>query len=166
MLPLLCNARHKVVLVTDPAWPHHPAGRAHFRLLWTAEAPQRPVLWLETVNQDFAARVNARPWQQAVLAHCVAKAQAMGAELWVEAHHERALAQLVSDASTIAPARARLELRPSNGVVEASDYLNHKHDWVQLEREVVGPFRRVAYTPKPAEGADVGSRTSTVKLPL
>ena len=65
-----------------------------------------------------------------------------------------------------APASARLELRPSNGVVEASDYLNHKHDWVQLEREVVGPFRRVAYTPKLAEGADVGSRTSTVKLPL
>ena len=34
-----------------------------------------------------------------------------------------------------------LVLRPSNGVVEASDYLTEKHDWLQLpglKREVSG----------------------------
>ena len=51
LLPLLCNARHKVILVSDPGWPHHPSGRAHFRLLWIhGTSPPRPVLWLETVN--------------------------------------------------------------------------------------------------------------------
>ena len=44
LLPLLCNARHKVILVRDPAWPHHPSGRAHFRMLWLAGAtPPQPV---------------------------------------------------------------------------------------------------------------------------
>ena len=63
----------------------------------------------------------------------------------------------------------RLELRPSNGVVEASDYLSHKHDWPQMEAEVVGPFRRVAYTPGPAAASDDAgprSRTSTIQVPL
>jgi hypothetical protein len=55
--------RHKVILVSDAAWPHHPAGRAHFRLLWLhGTSPPRPVLWLETVNADFEARVNTRDW--------------------------------------------------------------------------------------------------------
>merc|ERR1712232_1138917 len=35
LLPLLANARHKVILVSDPEYKHHPVGRAHFRLLWT-----------------------------------------------------------------------------------------------------------------------------------
>ena len=56
LLPLLANARHKVILVSDAdGWPHHPAGRAHFRMLWTASSPPRPLLWLETVNMDFEA---------------------------------------------------------------------------------------------------------------
>ncbi len=178
LLPLLCNARHKVVLVSDGAWPHHPAGRAHFRLLWTDEDPtgaQRPVLWLETVNVDFAAQrvVDARPWQRAVLAHAVAKADAMGVELWVESRHQGALTEVVGDVArargAVAPVSGRLELRPSNGVVEASDYLSHKHDWPQMEAEVVGPFRRVAYTPGPAAASDDAgprSRTSTIQVPL
>ena len=42
----------------------------------------------------------------------------------------------------------RLVLRPSNGVTEASDYLTHKHDWVQMEEEVTGPLRRAVFTPE------------------
>ena len=38
-------------------------------------------------------------------------------------------------------------LRPSNGVLEASDYLSNKHDWVQLEEEVTSPLRRALYMP-------------------
>jgi len=46
LLPLLANARHKAVLVSDARWPHHPAGRAYLRLLWTVDdAPKRPVLF-------------------------------------------------------------------------------------------------------------------------
>ena len=45
----------------------------------------------------------------------------------------------------------RLVLRPSNGVVEASDYLTNKHDWVQLEDEVTPPIKRAVYTPPAAK---------------
>ena len=70
LLPLLCNARHKVILVSDARFPHHPCGRAHFRLLWVHGAsPPRAVLWLETVNADFALgwSFNTRSWMPAVL---------------------------------------------------------------------------------------------------
>ena len=49
-----------------------PVGRAHFRLVWTADArPQRPVLWLETLNADFSldGRADTRAWTLAALAH-------------------------------------------------------------------------------------------------
>jgi len=42
----------------------------------------------------------------------------------------------------------RLMLRASNGVVEASDYLTTKHDWVQMEDEVTPPLRRALYEPR------------------
>ena len=56
-------SRHKVILVSDPAYPHHPVGRAHFRLLAFANSG-KPVLWLETTNTDFRARVNSRPYPE------------------------------------------------------------------------------------------------------
>merc|ERR1712094_145908 len=49
--------------------------------------------------------------------------------------------------------RDRLVLRPSNGVVEASDYLSHKHDWVQMEEEVTPPIRRALWVPRVSCGA-------------
>lgn len=150
LLPLLCNARHKVILVSDAAWPHHPAGRAHFRLLWLhGTSPPRPVLWLETVNADFEARVNTRDWLPAVLAHAVSKAREMGVALSIEAHLERALADAAqaSGGGTVASTSDAYVLRPSNGVLEASDYLTRKHDWVQMEEEVTTPLRRALFTP-------------------
>jgi len=160
LLPLLANARHKVLLVSDPAFPHHPAGRAHFRLLWVHGAtPPRAVLWLETVNADFeAGRVDHRAWQQAVLLHAARKATAMGVGLSVESHLGSKLAdvvtRLLSAASTdVVQASDRLVLRPSNGVLEASDYLTNKHDWVQTEEEVTQPLRRAVFTPQAAAAA-------------
>ena len=80
-----------------------------------------------------------------------------------------AASAMAATSRAVAPVSGRLELRPSNGVVEASDYLSHKHDWPQMEAEVVGPFRRVAYTPGPAAASDDAgprSRTSTIQVPL
>mmetsp|Transcript_30986 Transcript_30986/g.86966 ORF Transcript_30986/g.86966 Transcript_30986/m.86966 type:complete len:473 (-) Transcript_30986:156-1574(-) len=180
LLPLLANARHKVVLVSDPDWPHHPCGRAHFRFLWTDATPPVPMLWLETVNSDFVARVDSGPWRRMVLRHVVGKAEAMKASprkldrigdgqfvvnrgaigvnvmdfvrvrLAVETHLQGELESVVKEfggTGAAAVASNRFMLRPSNGVVEASDYLSDKHDWVQLEEEVTHAMRRCIYTP-------------------
>lgn len=116
--------------MTDGAWKHHPAGRAHFRLLWVHGAsPPKPILWLETVNCDFEASrsVDQRSWQPAVLKHAVDKAKAMGVSLSVESFLARALeAAAADDGGAVTKVNDRLVLRPSNGVVEASDYLTRK----------------------------------------
>merc|ERR1719291_38529 len=71
LLPLLANARHKVVLVTAEEFPHNPCGRAHFRLLWVAGTePPKAVLWLEGVHMDFGAGRVPR-LDGAVLEHAV-----------------------------------------------------------------------------------------------
>lgn len=117
------------------------------------------MLWLETVNSDFEARrVDTRSWQVAVLRHAATKAAAMGVGLSVEPFLERQLAGLVTEhlagsAEDVAVSNDRLVLRPSNGVLEASDYLSHKHDWVQLDEELTAPMRRAVYTPTGAAAA-------------
>lgn len=157
LLPLLANARNKVLLVSDPAWPAHPAGRAHLRLLWTAPgvaAPAEPRLWLEAVNCDFDAAAAGTADQGeltgAVLNHAVKKSEAMGVPLSVDPVLVRDLAAAVSEQSGQGGIRLSCEsiaLRPSNGVCEASDYLSNKHDWVQLCEEVTEPLARARYTP-------------------
>merc|ERR1712107_205058 len=49
--------------------------------------------------------------------------------------------------SRIVEACERLLLRRSNGVVEASDFLSDKHDWVQLTDEVTEALPRILYVP-------------------
>ena len=150
LLPLLANGRHKVILVSDPAYAANPAGRAHFRLLWTDGGA--PVLWLEAVNVDFVARIDASAYEPAVLAHAARKARAMGVALSVAPHLERALAAAAGAAKGAVATRSdRLVLRPSNAAVEASDYLSQKHDWLQVDEETTGPHRRAVYAPP--EGA-------------
>lgn len=156
LLPLLCNARHKVILVSCPSeWPH-PCGRAHFRLLWIAGTdPPKPVLWLEVLNVDFAARragIDTEGWQEAVLMHAVDKATDMKIALSVDAKFGQFLTELSrgnagSVGGEVREVRDRLILRPSNGVLEASDYLSNKHDWVQMVEEITEPLRRVVYDP-------------------
>eukprot|EP00928_Gymnodinium_smaydae_P063619 TRINITY_DN4713_c0_g1_i1.p1 TRINITY_DN4713_c0_g1~~TRINITY_DN4713_c0_g1_i1.p1 ORF type:complete len:593 (-),score=67.12 TRINITY_DN4713_c0_g1_i1:18-1796(-) len=154
LLPLLSNARHKVVLVSDPSYPHHPVGRAHFRLLWTHEG-NYPFLWLETINKDFRADVDSQYWGWAVLEHVVAKAEAMGVVLSCVSQLQRPLAELAQErGAAVRVSSDCMVLRPSNGVVEASDYLSPKHDWEQLTDEIVGPFTRALYIPRRAENAD------------
>merc|ERR1712232_419446 len=151
LLPLLANARHKVVLVSDPGWPHHPVGRAHLRLLWDADTkPPKPVLWLETINADFGAfGVNRDVWPAAVTRHVIKKAEAMGALLSLSSSAGRGLAGHVEEERYEHKDQC-LILRPSNAVVEASDYLSSQHDWLQLEEETTSGISRLVYEPSSA----------------
>jgi len=157
LLPLLCNARHKVVLLSIPLWPAHPVCRAHCRLLWTASdtgAEAEPRIWLEAVNVDFgfgkANEVDFQMYVRAILRHAMLKADKMGAALSIDeglVDDLRAVAKEHDTGGVVQHIRERLLLRPSNGVLEASDYLSAKHDWVQTREEVVGPFGRALYIP-------------------
>jgi len=159
LLPLLANARNKVVLVSHPDWPAYPAGRAHLRLLWTAPrvgATPTPRLWLEALNCDFDAVgfVDSAEISRAALRHAVEKAETMRAALSVDPVliHELAAAssqraQFQGGKGVVEFACERLALRPSNGVCEASDCLSKKHDWVQLQEEVTEPIQRALYVP-------------------
>jgi len=201
LLPLLANARHKVILVSDSQWPEHPAGRAHWRLLWhvvpedtsveqdaqisTDRDPaddvedsmsfqvEGPRLWLEAVNCDFiaaSAGIDAEAWRVPVMLHAMSKADAMGVPLSVdecmEEDLERAFgaraeaAAVDSDVARMGDLRQvseRLLLRPSNAIVEASDYLSHLHDWVQVSDEVTAPISRILYLPPSCCGMDIQS---------
>lgn len=173
-LPLLANARSKVILTSVPSWPSHPAGRAHFKLLWTApgavntsdvaetDAPEQangsaksePRLWLEAVNCDFAAEeeeaVDKRSCIWFTLQHAMSKSNAMRTPLSVGPQLLQALRAIVEDqemSGSVSAVEERLLLRPSNGVLEASDYLSSKHDWVQQSEEVTELIKRALYTP-------------------
>lgn len=155
-LPLLANARSKVVLVSDPAWPAHPSGRAHFRMLWTdpeAGALPEARLWLEVTNCDFdaaAGHVHQSVHSRAVLHHAMEKAETMGVSLSVDPAMVQELASAAAERggqATVILACESFALRPSNGVCEASDSLSDKHDWVQLEEEVTEPLSRALYVP-------------------
>lgn len=150
LLPLLCNARHKVLLLSDPSRWAHPCGRAHLRLLWKADAqPPSPVLFLEEMKVDFAATktgVSTEGWQEAALSHLLEKADRMGVRASVDPHLGPLLRWL-RPAGKVTDVKHRLVLRPSNGVVEASDYLSLKHDWVQTEEEITEPLHRAVYEP-------------------
>lgn len=169
LLPLLCNARHKVCLVEDPAWPHNPAGRAHFRLLWTAKG--EPRLWLEGVHGDFSAlrgagrSLQTSEWRQAVLMHAVAKAEAMGVPLSIDRGFGSMLETLDVAGEIHEDHKERLILRPSNGVVEASDYLSSKHDWLQQSEELIGPFCRTLFIPEPVKPSSPTCRPAAGCMP-
>ena len=66
----------------------------------------------------------------------------------VETHPE-----LWGEGASLEVRQDRMVLRPSVGVVEASDYLSHKHDWVQTVEETTHEMRRLVYTPPSAAAA-------------
>mmetsp|Transcript_1283 Transcript_1283/g.1866 ORF Transcript_1283/g.1866 Transcript_1283/m.1866 type:complete len:469 (+) Transcript_1283:273-1679(+) len=167
LLPLVSNARHKVILVQDPSWPHHhPVGRAHFRLLHFEDG-RTPVLWMETMNVDFRANgIDDGKFLAAAIVHAAAKAEKMGVALSLDTYAKRTAQQVIESraelwakGATLEVRQDRMVLRPSVGVVEASDYLSHKHDWVQTVEETTHEMRRLVYTPASAakkEGGDGG----------
>lgn len=91
---------------------------------------------------------------EAALRHLVEKADRMGVAASVDPRLGPFLAEIVDENGgackerrNVKEVRNRLVLRPSNGVVEASDYLSRKHDWVQTEEEITEPLHRVIYEP-------------------
>jgi len=151
LLPLLANARHKVILVSSSEWPAHPFGRTHFRLLWTAEDEPQPRLWLEAVNEDFAAAeaeaVNRRNLHLTTFQHAIFKSEQMRIPLSMDSRLDKAMEYVAAAGSEVTIVEEKLMLRPSNGVLEASDYLSNKHDWVQMSEEMTEPSIRMLYIP-------------------
>jgi hypothetical protein len=158
LLPLLANARHKVILLSDPAYPDNPCGRAHWRLLWTGNSDgtlnptPEPRLWLEAVHLDFDAAplVDSSNYVAAVLRHVLAKSEAMQVPILIDTNFTDFANQIghgFGAGGRVFRTTERLELRPSNGVCEASDYLSQKHDWLQLQSEVTMPLSRGLYVP-------------------
>merc|ERR1712139_285243 len=163
VLPLLANAKQKTIFVKDPRWTHFPAGRAHFRLLWTAggcfesSGQPEPRLWLEALHRDSAAEqqgigmeIEFVAWLHAVLRHALTKADAMQVALSVHPRLEKILYHCVEDrnkSGQTSTVEEQILLRPSNGIVEASDELGSKHDWIQLTEDVTEPIKRILYVP-------------------
>jgi len=159
LLPLLCNARHKALLVDDAGFPDHPCGRAHFRLLWALPsgngfhphgATGGPRLWLEALHYDFEAvkRGLGKNFLPAVLRHAMTRSCALQAPLLVDVKLMDKLQQAAADfGGEVRINQERLILRPSNGVVEASDYLSKKHDWVNLEEELTDVLQSAMFVP-------------------
>lgn len=172
VLPLLANARHKAIFVDDPQWKHFPAGRAHWRLLWTAgdSSPNsEPRLWLEAVHRDLSAEQHGIgvelqyvAWLKAVLRHAMAKAEAMHVVLSINVQIDALLRELYASSNKggrVYTTEERMLLRPSNGVIEASDELGSKHDWVQQTEEVTESLQRTLYVP-PVVGGNVAEPSS------
>ena len=82
------------------------------------------------------------------------KADEMGVPLSLESWSERIAQSVVPREDQLRQINEPMLLRASNGVVEASDYLSSKHDWVQLEDEATGPIRRVLYIPGQLRGME------------
>eukprot|EP00440_Ansanella_granifera_P035121 gb/GFBE01038094.1/.p1 GENE.gb/GFBE01038094.1/~~gb/GFBE01038094.1/.p1 ORF type:complete len:529 (+),score=80.71 gb/GFBE01038094.1/:1-1587(+) len=164
LLPLLSNARNKVILLSDPALLSSPAARVHFRLLWARQASKlEPRLWLERLNYDHdlsEQEIQHEVWIAAVLSHALQKADAMQVPLSVDLALEEQLQAVVSARSQecrVLQVSETFVLRPSNGVCEASDYLNSRHDWVQLSEEDTPVRHRVLYMPGNFSGGVVQS---------
>ncbi|CAE8703503.1 unnamed protein product [Polarella glacialis] len=184
LLPLLCNARNKVLLVSDPSWPDHPAGRFHWRLLWAADDSVSfasetgkaktvgPRLWLEALHVDFEALREGlgSNWVKSGLKHAISKACRMEAPLLVELGFLEMLRTeaLFFGDGEVCESCERLILRPSNGVLEASDYLSNRHDWVQLDEGITEPLPRAMYIPpgavNPKKLFQFAKKTSDISL--
>merc|ERR1711908_169810 len=103
---------------------------------------------------DFSAKesglADKKGCTLAVLKHAVQKADQMLVPLSVTHRFAQALKVVLESLGSdglVEIVEEALVLRPSSGVLEASDYLSEKHDWVQLEEEVTEALPRALYIP-------------------
>lgn len=141
LMPLLTNARTRAVVVEDEKWPENPAARAYLRLMSTSDG--KPVLYLEPLQRDFPHRdaFTQRDldvhFLAALVDHAAQKAKALGVPLSIDARLDGIAEHLGLDFKV--EQRPRFVIAPSAGVVEASDTMTRKHDWVQTREEVITP---------------------------
>lgn len=151
LLPLLANARTRAIVVEDTKWPDNPAARAYLRLV---EKDGAPVLYLEPLQRDFPHRdeFGHEPdpdFSAALVQHAAEKARQLGVPLSMDIR-AGGVAKFLGLATTPDDAPT-FTLAASGGVLEASDTLTDRHDWVQTQDEVVKPHNpRLTYTPNEA----------------
>lgn len=151
LMPLLCNARTRAVVVEDTQWPDNPAARAYLRLLEDKEG--KPVLYLEPLQRDFPHRDAFKQGDldaffiAALVDHAADKARQMGVPLSIDARWGSITDFL--ELQTKPTPRPEMVLAASGGVIEASDTMTTLHDWVQTKDEVIRPHDpRIAYVPE------------------
>mmetsp|Transcript_40929 Transcript_40929/g.97271 ORF Transcript_40929/g.97271 Transcript_40929/m.97271 type:complete len:203 (+) Transcript_40929:143-751(+) len=100
---------------------------------------------------DFEHRVpEIMSYEVAAVRHAALKAQSMGVPLSIDPGFQAAAQEVMSGGlgGQLLFRSERLLLAPSAGVVEASDTLSEKHDWVQNTEERTPPLHRLVYMPK------------------
>lgn len=111
----------------------------------------QPRLWLEALNGDFDAVAIGlgQGWQEAVLRHAISKSKDMSIPLLADRRLLNLMTRLARSmrVGEVQLTTERMLLRPSNGVVEASDYLSTRHDWVQIHEEITEPLPRAMFVP-------------------
>lgn len=135
LLAYLTNARTEAIIVEDPRWPQH-AGRMYMRLL---ERPDgKPVMFVEGMAKD-----NEYPCQsdaeQALLAHAIQKAKAIGAELVISGYAADSVKNMGLKGETKYAFQSRFVLS-ATPLVEATVAFGD-HDWVHKDDLIRTPNR-------------------------
>jgi len=92
------------------------------------------VLYLEPLNVDFgASNANESLLGEVAAAHAVVKANAMMVPLSMNPYYRRALEKAGSGTGFASVQKHSYLMQATAGVVEASNTLSHKHDWLQMQ---------------------------------
>lgn len=121
---LLGNARNKVILLYNKELNDYVA-RSYLRVLKT---DNECILFLEEVQFNEKYVYNnyklKKIWKQYIIEHAYKRSKLLNIKLaipWIKNKPKKKL---------------RIILDPSDAILEASDYICNKHDWVQLNKEI------------------------------
>ncbi len=150
LLPLLCNSRTKAIMINDSRYPDTPAARSYLRLLHRKDGS--PELFLEPFQRDFphieifgdALEVD-NVYYANIMIHAIKKAGQMGLPLTIHVYYGE-IAKALNFSFELR--KAKLLLKKSSGIFEASDTLSSKHDWVQMQDELTEPLYRLVHSPE------------------
>ena len=122
---LLGNARNKVIILYNKDFNDYVA-RAYLRMLKTNNTC---IMLLEKVQfndsyiNDIKNENLKELWENYIINHAYKRSKLLNVKLaipWIENKPKK---------------KIRIILDPSDGILEASDYISNKHDWVQLNEE-------------------------------
>lgn len=89
-------------------------------------------------------------YQLATVEHAISKARGMGVPLSMDISCKPAAQAVLGSrqaTGSLTTVEEPLVLAPSSGVVEASDTLTNKHDWVQTDEETTARLYRLMFVP-------------------